>query len=481
MNRAAQNDVGQIRKHLRFTRIIVLLAFAFNAGTNVLLIGYFARTGGIDLVGHWAFLSAVALTVLILDMGTVNALTYRIAQDGVESLAAAIRRLLGLALAGAGALAVLIAVAISLSQTLMIGTLLAALSALLQLSSNWLVAIRMGQQQQYWFNVKAILRVSVQAICALIFMQILAADGMIVLGMALLMGGIVEFIMTSVLIRKEFTVRGPRAGFQELRRLSAGFGVTDISQRAYQPLSQLLVAQMLGAAAIGIFTVGLRIPAVVGQSLNEALRGLLPALSGMFASGNREAAMDLLRDSVALQLTVVVPAGMFLIFHADSLIGLWIGVSDTNIVTAVRIFATALILFSVATPFHWAAQAGGQAQAIGMVGLLVVCVVLGSGAVAMALGGNVLVFAAIYAAGQVAGAIAAIFICGQRLGLVGGLIKSLHLIRATLYLLVAAGLNFATLWLSDTLDPKPALLIALIVNAVTLGPLAFAAMRKGWI
>lgn len=69
--------------------------------------------------------------------------------------------------------------------------------------------------------------------------------------------------------------------------------------------------------------------------------------------------MDPLRDSVATHLTVEVLAGMYLIFHAVSLIGLWIGVSDPTISTAVRIFATALILFSVAAPFHSAVQADG--------------------------------------------------------------------------------------------------------------------------
>lgn len=481
MDRGARNEIPDVRKNLRFTRIVVLLAFGVNAGTNVLLVGYFARIGGIDLVGQWAFLSAVALTVLILDLGTVNALTYRIARDGVDSLAAVIRQLLALAMTVGVVPVLLLPVGMVLSHALLVGTLLAALSALLQLSSNWLVAIRMGQQQQYWFNVKTILRVAVQAICAILFIKVLPVDRVTLLGAALFLGGAAELLMTVLLVHREFTMTGPRANFRELRTLSAGFGMTDISQRAYQPLSQLLVAHMLGAAAIGVFTAGLRIPAVVGQSLNEALRGLLPGLSGMLATGKRDAAMDIMRDSVATQLTIVVPAGMVLIFHAHSLIGAWLGVSNPTIVAAVRIFAAALILFSCATPFHWAAQAGGQARAVGMVGLVLVCAVLGFGAIAMILGGNVLVFAAIYAAGQAAGGLAAIIICGLRLGLVGGLAKALLWRNAIFYLAGVAGLNLAVMRFTGGLSPTAALLTAVVTNAAVIGPVAYLIMCRKWV
>lgn len=178
------------KKNMRLTRIFGMLAFASNATVNVLLIGYFARVGGIELVGQWAFLGAVMLAVMILDFGSLNALTYRIAKDELDSVACILRQLLRLAALTSAVLALGLAGAFQFADEIVQGSLLAGFAALLQLASSWLVSIRMGRQQRYWFNIKTIIRVMVQASAAVLLLQRgLPFPDIFVFGMALVLGG----------------------------------------------------------------------------------------------------------------------------------------------------------------------------------------------------------------------------------------------------------------------------------------------------
>lgn len=478
-----EHDIlSQSKQNMRLTRVFVLLAFASNAAVNFLLIGYFARVGGIELVGHWAFLGAVMLAVMILDFGSVNALTYRIAKDGLDNVACVLRQLLRLAALTAAVLALGLAGAVQFADEIVQGSLLAGLAALLQLASSWLVAIRMGRQQQYWFNIKTIIRVMVQASAAVMLLQRgLPFPDILVFGMALVLGGFAELLMAVLLTFREFSLRGAGASFASVRKLIVGFSITDIGQRAYQPLSQLLVAQLLGAAAVGIFTVALRIPVVVNQALNEALRALLPSLAKMLSHGDLNNAIRLLRDSVATQLILVVPAGIFLLAHAPHIIGVWLGQSDPAIVSAIRLFTAALIVSALGTPFHWAAQAGGQASLLGKVGLGVMVFVLVAGAIMMTVTGDILNFALVYAIGQATRDLSTITICAVKLRLVQPVVAQLRWYGAVGYLSVVVMLNTALIFASEDMAALEGFLMVTGLNVIVIGPLAFLCMSRKWI
>ena len=470
--------LAQTRRNLRLTRIVVVLAFAANAGANFALIGYFARLGGLELVGQWALLGAIILNVMILDLGSVNALTYKIARDGVEAAAPSIRRLICLAMRAAILPIALGVAALWAHAPLLLGASLAALAALLQLSSNWLIAIRMGRQQQYWFNAKTILRVLVQAAAAVIGISVVDAAPIVILGLALLFGGMAEFALASILVRGEHVATGSLAALKDLRKLTAGFGITDVAQRSYQPLTQLLVANTLGASALGVFTVGLRIPVVVNQSLNEALRILLPSLARILAQGDRSTAIRLIRDSVVIQLVLVVPAGVFLFCHAGPIIALWLGDSGAQIVIAVRVFSAALIFVAIGTPFHWVAQAEGNAQRLGTLGLVVMVVMLISAASAVAIGANVIACTVIYALGQTARAMGAIAISKSFLG---EIIQSIRWPAIILHVFAAIVVNIIVIAVTRDQTASTALFIAIASNALLIAPLSYLIVSRKWV
>lgn len=477
-----RDGLSQSKQNLRLTRIFVILAFASNAAVNILLIGYFARTGGIELVGQWALLGAVMLAVMILDLGTVNALTYRIAKEGMESVAPILRRLIRLAaLLGTGLVLVLAGASQVVAEVAQ-GVLLAASAALLQLVSSWLIAIRMGQQQQYWFNIKTIIRVVVQASAAIIALELgLPFSAIVVLGVALVSGGMAELLMAAILTFRDFSLRGAGASFGELRKLVAGFSALNIGQRAYQPLSQLLTAQLLGAASVGIFTVALRIPVVVNQALNEALRALLPGLVKLLGSNDQSVAIRLLRDSVATQLILVVPAGVVLFSHAPVIIDIWLGNTEPSIVSATRIFTAALIVTALGTPFHWAAQAGGEARFLGRIGLIALALVLTIGAGVMMATGNIVFFALIYGIGQVTRAIGAILVCSVKLNLVKPVMAKLRWLGVFAYLSFAVALNAVLTLASAGISSGAALMMVVVLNGAVMGSLALMIIKKRWI
>lgn len=482
MEPSENQSLSESRRNLRLTRVLVMFSFASNAAINVLLIAYLARIGGIELVGYWTLLGAVTLAVMMLDFGSVNALTYRIAKYGLESVVPVLHRLVALAALLGVALAIVLFSASMLREAVVQGVVLAALASLLQLVSNWLIAIRMGRQQQYWFNIKTIMRVIVQAIAVVAAFEFgLVITEVFALGLALVLGGLAELAMAYLLTFREFSFRGTSAPLKTLGELVGGFGITDLSQRANQPLSQLLAAQLLGTGAVGVFTVALRIPSVLNQSLNEALKSLLPSLAKMLGNGDREDAIRLLRDSIAIQLTLVIPAGLILFTHAPVIIEIWLGDIDPSIVSAMRIFTAALILDALSAPFHWTAQAAGQANLLGKIGLAVLILVLSLGYFVMTLTGSVIYFALIYAAGQTLRAIGAISICAFRLHLVQPVVKQLGGVAAFAYLSFVVAVNILISLVSASLVSSYAFLMIAGVNAFLMGPLAAVSITKRWI
>ncbi len=472
-------SLSQSKRNMRLSRIFVLLAFGSNASVNFLLIGYFARVGGIELVGHWAFLGAVMLTVMVLDFGSVNALTFRIAKDGLASVSRILRQLLRLAAMTVAALALCLAVAFQMADEIVQGSLLAGLAALLQLASNWLIAIRMGRQQIYWFNIKTIIRVTVQASVAVALLQLrLPFPEILTFGMALVLGGLAELLIAVILTFREFRLRGTGAPIASIRDLVAGFSALNIGERAYQPLSQLLTAQLLGPAAVGTFTVALRIPVVVNQALNEALRALLPGLVKLLESDDQSSAVRLLRDSVATQAILVVPTGVILYAHAPLIIDLWLGGVDQSIVSAMRLFTAALIITALGTPFHWAAQAGGEAKLLGRAGMTILVSTLTIGSGVMMISENVVLFSAVYACGQVLRAMAAIFVCSAKLNLVKPVVEDLQGLGALAHLSVSVALNILLTIVYTEISSSISLIIVIGANGFAMGLFILLGTRK---
>ena len=402
------------RRNITLTRGVVILSFGLTAAANLALLGYFARQGGLGLVGEWAWLNAVLMNVLILDLGLTEALTLRISRDGLKRseplLRSAQRLAAGLVLltTAAGCLCLL------LDLSAMAAGWLAALAAALQLAANWRISLRLGQHQQYWFNLKTILRVAFQSIMALTLLALMPRSSAIALGLALAIGGLAEVLFAFWATKDLRLQQGPCAPLADLAQAARPFALTNIAHRALQPLSVLTVGLLLNTAAVAIFSLALRIPTVISQSLSEALRGLLPGLA-MLRDRDPTRIPILLADSFAAQMMVLGPVVIFASACAEPLLRLWLGTVPEHLLQALLILLAATAVAGVLTPFHWANYALGQEKTAARVYAIGTTASLALGACVLLWLHSLLAFVAVFAAVQIAMAVA-ILVIAQKNG-----------------------------------------------------------------
>lgn len=467
-----------IRRNLARSRIIVMVAFAANAGLNLALLGVLAKWGGLELVGAWSFLNAVLLLVMLAEFGITNALTYRIGRDGLEAAAPLLRRLLH-GLATLAVLALLSAAgAYWLAPGWGLALALTVLAGMLQLGSDWLIAIRMGQHEQYWFNVKTVLRVVVQTAVALGFYHAASDHAPVAFALALLLSRGAEFVLSRILTRRAFMLGGPRAALAQVSELTRGFGLLSVAQRGLDPLSRLVIAALAGSEALGIFTIGWRVSAVVNQSVSEALRVLLPGLAAMRSAENQDRVCRLMRDSVAGQLVLLGAAMLAIAIHADLLFRTWLGQSDGTLVAVLRIFLIGGAGAAVTTPFFWAAQAFGHVTPLARLNLLQVAATLGLGAAVLWTVPEILGFVTVYALSHGLAGLVPFYLLNRDGDLAWRVAAGLPLAAIIGYLAAVTALNLALMHLPLDTTPVYLLLTVLSCNLVTTAPIGLLILRR---
>jgi O-antigen/teichoic acid export membrane protein len=467
------------RRNLTLTRYAVIGAFVTNAAVNVVLLGTLARLGGLETVGIWTFLGAVSLNVQILDLGLTNALTFHMSRDGLSASLPAIHRLVWISMG----LGVVVAAAVSLflvfGQMVPASVGLAVIAALCLLLSNWLITIRLSQHQQYWFNLKSILRVLTQASAAVFLFMNWSEQPALAFGGALLLGGIVELGGVLALTRRQMGQLSRGARLETLRELVSGFSLENASLRAYQPFAHMLVGHFLGVSALGVFAIAQRIPIVINQSVSEALRALLPSLAQLFRNKALEDSVQLVRDGVVTQIVLVVPAVAFVAAHAALILHVWIGEVRPDLVDFLRLLLAAIGIVCLSTPFYWANQASGGARQMGLVGVWRLVLVLGTGSILLLAGNGLEVFVLVFAVGQVLHSAAIVILAHRLSGVVLPVFSGIRWDRLLGFVAVAAILSYALTFIPLSSDVGR-LLSSGALYAGTIGPLGLWALSRGY-
>lgn len=472
------NQDALTRQNMSRSRVIVFVAFAANAGLNLVLLGILANWGGLELVGKWSFLNAILLLVTMADFGITNALTFRIGRDGVAEMCASLRTLLR-GMIGFAVLCVLLGIVAGWVDAEWGPALaLTVLAGLAQMASNWLIAIRMGQHQQYWFNVKTILRVVLQTIAVLGFYVMLPGQELLALGLAMCLSRLAELALAKQMTRRDFVLRGPLADLSQIVELAKGFGLLSLAQRGVDPLSRLLISALAGPVVLGAFTVAVRIPAVVNQSVSEALRALLPGLSQMRGEAEREKAINLLRDSVAGQLTLIGAPMIIIAVHANLLFQVWLGQTDEQLVLSLRILLFGSFISALSTPFFWTIQAFGDAPSLGRLMQAPVGIALILGGVVLWFMPTVAAFSAVYALSQVVGGALAFVLANRYAGLTWEVFNRLEPAPIVLFLIGVTILNAVVGVVLADLKPIYALILVLLGNAAISGPVGLLLLRN---
>jgi O-antigen/teichoic acid export membrane protein len=466
------------RQNMKRSRVVVFAAFFVNAVMNFVLMGIFARLGGLALVGYWAFLNAILLTVMIADCGATNALVFRIGREGLETAAPIQRRLLLLAI-----IVALVTLIIGLGGMPLFGEISLAISVtvisgLFQLASNWIIAVRMGQHEQYWFNVKTVLRVLLQSALAVLLYTLAPEEAQTAFACAFLVAAIAETFFALWLVRKSWSPRGPRATLAETFELTRGFGVLNVAQNGMLPLQQLIISALSGPAVLAVFAVASRVPIVITQSVSQALRALLPGLAGMTGEEQRSRAVALLRDAIAGQIILLVPALLALGIHAALIYQIWLGQSSVAMVFSLRVISLGVFVGCVSTPHFWAVQSFGWVQPLARATLIRVVATLAIGAAVLAWLESALVFPIAFALSSAAGAWIVFAIAHRKGGLVMPCLRQLRWGRIAAYCGFFIFLNLALSLSVAGLSSVWALILIGVGNIAIFGIVSRQIIRK---
>ncbi|MFD2112993.1 lipopolysaccharide biosynthesis protein [Thiorhodococcus fuscus] len=457
-----------VRRNLARSRVIVLIAFMANAGLNLILLGILTRLGGLELVGDWSFLNAILLFVLLADFGITNALTYQIGLEGIKAAAPKLRTLLLVLTVVAMLFMVAAIFADRINAAWGLPLCLTVLAGVAQLASNWLIAIRMGQHEQYWFNVKTVLRVVVQTGAALGLYFAMPAQSKLAFSGALLLGAIAEILLAQWMIRKHFRLRGPLSPMIHIVIMTKGFGVLALVQRALDPLSRLLISVIAGPTTLGVFTVAQRIPAVINQSISAALRGLLPGLSQMQGDIDRERVIQLLCDAVFGQIVMVGMPMLAIAIHAGSLFEFWLGHSSLELEISLRALLIGTFIMGITTPLYWTAQAFGNTKQLAHLTLIRVVITLFLGSTLLIIWQNVVLFSIIYSLSQASIGIIAFRLANRHDVLASKVFSHLPLLHIIAFLSITVFLNLFLASSLEEVSPSLSLLVVGFVNTIAL-------------
>ena len=466
------------RKNMARSRWVVLIAFATTAGLNVILLGILARLGGLDLVGLWAFLNAILLTILLADFGITNALTFQIGRDGLDEALPKLRTLLVWLLWFATLCILVSPVAWIVFGAMGFGITLTVLAGVAQLGSGWLVAIRMGQHEQYWFNIKTIVRVVCLTGLALLFLQLIPQQTWIAFGLAFLIAALIETAFTTYLVWADFSLRGVRAELSDVIGLSKGFGFLSLSQKALDPLARLLISMVAGPAALGVFAVARRFPMVVTQAVSQALRALLPGLAPMKGQADRSAAQGLLRDATAVQLVMVGAPVIAMAMQADVLFTVWLGQSNQGLTVSLQLMSIGIVATASTMPLFWAIQAFGDASLLARVTFVRLVLTLILGGVAFAFTGSIEVFAAAFSLFQVMTAVLYVRLSNRYDGLGTAIIHSLPKWTLLSFFTFVVLLNLLGTQIVRDMQPVIALWIVVSINLIVAGPVGLYLVKR---
>lgn len=465
------------KKNLKSTQKIVFISFALNATTNLIVIGYINHLGGLSLVGTWALLNAVLMNLLVLDFGITNALTVRAVRDGVHATAPILKLLQTTALT-AVALASSLAVILYITNTnIAFAILLTIASSLLQLVSGWLCALKMADHDHRWYYLQQTMRVALQSAPIFLAPYWVKNHPEILFSTSLLFGSALAYILCMVVTRKDLQ-NIKKGDLREIKNLCAGFGMENVAQRLYQPLSQYAVSNLLGPAALGSFTVALRIPMVVSQSISEALKTLVPAVAGAIHSNDKESIKKVLTNAVIAQVTLAWPPLIFFATHAPTIYLTWLGEQPIGAVEALRWMCFATILTSLAAPFYWTLQASGNIKTLSYIATGRLLFGLPLAALFASNGGGVVEFVTFYALGFSADAVLILIFAEKRtVGLIS-LASRIQLPALSSFVMYTFLLNHvigATLY--GTTTASTAIVLATLSNAIAVGIPALLALK----
>lgn len=306
---------------------------------------FITRSLSPDAFGVLVTLTAAPVVLAFTDLGIGSALVARLsearARDDHDSARRAVGTALAAALGAAGLVLVIGLVAAvtlpwrsvlgagQLSQGEVRGAVLAAavvtgMSVPGALGQRILYGMHRGAIANRWLGAGVLLAAGLGIACSVAGVP-LAAFVLAMVGAPALMG----LVCLAWTLRRNEKVRPSRASvsmteFRTLRRSSLWFFLIDVSAAVGYQTDVVVVATVLGARDAGVYSVCMRIFALVTASISPALLQLWPAFADAYTRGDASWIRSRLRATVLVGGLIGVGASLALVIVGPSLISAWL-------------------------------------------------------------------------------------------------------------------------------------------------------------
>lgn len=94
---------------------------------------------------------------------------------------------------------------------------------------------------------------------------------------------------------------------------------------AVQSVDNIIIAQVIGAIGVAVYSVTVRLFSILSMVQNAAVTPFWPAYGESIARGDIRWVRETLRRTVILSILITLPASLLLVYWGDSLIHLWTG------------------------------------------------------------------------------------------------------------------------------------------------------------
>jgi O-antigen/teichoic acid export membrane protein len=373
----------RIKRNLIGSIGLGMLVYAITSMVNIALFGWFSQQGGLELIGLWTILLTIMSIVLLADYGFRDALTRSLVVEKHDKPLNIIFYLcywifmLGLSVT---ALVLVGSVHWATRPEPIWGGLLAAWGGILQVTSGWLISLRLGHHEQHWWYLKIFIRVLVQSALVPILILGSGLDIHIALGLALLLGGVSEAAITVLITRNDISSVSLKSVWafspRKVLTTTGGFGPVILMQRLQEPITRILLFRFGGIDLLGIFTVACKMPQTSSAAISEGMRPLLPGLSELSQAGDTNKAAELIGQSLLHQMVLNFPVSMFLWIYALPIFQVWLGFSDPTLVQISKTFIIGYAFINQTVPFFWCLQAYGYVSAIAWLTVLNIVIIV---------------------------------------------------------------------------------------------------------
>ncbi|NDR56619.1 lipopolysaccharide biosynthesis protein [Aliiruegeria sabulilitoris] len=366
-----ETPFAKIRRNLIGSIGVALGVFMATSLINLALIGWMGHVDGLSLIGWWTLVMTIMSFVYIIDFGLRDALTRSVTlSESVQPLSI-ILRLCKWTFSISAILSIFGLIVVQLAGLrfdMCILGLLAGWAGILQVTSGWLISVRLGKHEHYWFYLKTLIRVIIQTISVIVLLQ--STDKFLALGIGVFTGALAETALSIFAVSGQFSTwlkRDDRSEptFREIVDLAKGFGFANVPQRLQEPILRILLTKFGGPELLGAFTVASKLPQTASAAISNGMRPMLPGLSTMSTDPAATNSIRLISQSLFLQMALGLPFSIFLWFNSANIFEIWLNQTDQNLVAVTKILIFGYMAINLTVPFFWATQAFGKAHIVG--------------------------------------------------------------------------------------------------------------------